>query len=314
MSNTSLPLTITPSRFGGAAACQRRHFAEDVVCIRPTGTRAPALAFGTVIHAGVAAWWRTRNWMLVEEAVRSAFLAEPDLVGDAKLTEALAWSMLQNYVHTASPVGGHWSSELSAEYNVAFKAIEERVVFDLGPLAALTFQLDRLAVVSSEGIEDQEHYHILVDTKTAGRLDKRWRSQWPLNLQQRIYRYATPRHYGLGKIDGHYIEGVLKASPSTVEYVALPDWDEATLDEDVSFLKRLVQRDAKLVADSMLADGTVDAALLLSALVTKTDYDPGHCHDYGRDCALLPVCSANVADRTGILLAQYEYFEPSFLE
>lgn len=47
---------LTASRLTTARTCQRKHYLEYEVGIRPVG-RSRALSFGTAIHDGLAAWW-----------------------------------------------------------------------------------------------------------------------------------------------------------------------------------------------------------------------------------------------------------------
>ena len=302
--NTNLPIIGSPSRTEIAARCHRRHFVSNIACYQPRWGKAASLAFGTVMHAGVAEWWRTHDAAQADVALRQEWFNETlTLDAQQKLTIELASAMLASYCADAGPAGeaddnGEWVSV----------AIEERVVLELSPLARLSFQLDRLM---RNRLTDE---HALVDTKTRSswRRDL-WQAQWGLSLQQKLYQYGVAKHYGI-TLDHHYIEGVLKSLPSEITYVQLPIWGESELAEIVDQFVSYCQRDAKLVARATLPGDTIDLDKLITLAITQTDHNPHDCRSYNVPCPMLDVCKAPHADRLGLFLQGFEYVEPIYLD
>lgn len=304
--NVTLPLTITPSRVGEAAKCHRAHFVRNVLCLEPLGEVPAALTFGTSLHAAAAAKWRGLGGAVMRAAALATFQADGG--GDDRHTAALLEQLVTQYDMTALPIGPHWSGDLAGT-TVRALAVEERITLDLGPLATLSFQLDRLMQVDLPGLPSVVG---LVDTKSASRCDQRWRRQWALDLQQRLYQAAVRRQYGV-PLDVHVVEGVEKFGTGSITYVPIDLYDDSTLDEAIAHAIRLVQRDAKIVAQAQRDDGTVDMDDLLWRAVIQTDISPTHCFDWGRTCALYDACRGPAAGRERFLQT-FVHVTPTYLE
>lgn len=281
--------------------CHRAHVVQDILSLRLIKRDEAAMSFGTVMHAGAAAWWKTGEAEAAREAVRTSYTLPENLrflENDRTHTLGLAGFLINEYVRIAQPVG--WFEAKGWEP----VAIEDRVVFDLGhDLAILSFQMDRL-------YRNEKGEGVLVDTKTAGRMDKRWHEKWGLSLQQKLYAYAARERYGVDLI-GHFIEGILKKMPTEVKYVPLPIWGKSTLDEAMTQFVAVCQKDAAIVAGAIGDDGLVDMERLFQAAVTETDFSPEFCGRWGRPCEL---CALPPEARVGTLLADYEIVTPTYLE
>lgn len=287
---------------------------QDICGLQPLARSTAALNFGTVMHSGAAAWWRTSSPSAVQEAMNAKWLESfpSEYASDQRggHTRSLSEYLAGVYVGTALAGGGHWAAEAASWEPLA---IEERVILNLGPEGTLSFQLDRLMVGT---LGNGEKVHVLTDLKTAGRIDKRWRNKWVMSLQQKLYRWAVEEKYGVRLTgSGHYIEGLWKdMTCRQPEYVQLPDWSDSELEEAVMLLKRVCQKDAALVARCQMVGGAIDLDKLLLLAVTETDTNEYDCFTYGECPLYAGVCTKPVSERVGTLRALFEYVEPTFLE
>lgn len=213
--------------------------------------------------------------------------------------------MMQRYMVEAKLAGAHWAADDDRWQPVS---IEERVILTGDPRGTLSFQIDRLVQHL-----DQPELVVLVDLKTASRLTRYWERQWPLSLQQKLYRYAVRRAHNL-EVTAHYIEGALKNVPTELKYVELPDWSDAELEEAVECFMTLVQKDAAIVARAMREDGTVDVDTLTHLALTETEFNPFDCFSYGGECPVYRLCTAEPSLRSGLLNAEFEFVEPLYLQ
>jgi PD-(D/E)XK nuclease superfamily protein len=299
--NIELPIIGTPSRTELSARCHRRHFVGDVLCLRKKDRDECHVSVGTVVHAGAAKWWSTGSVDTAMFAAREEYAALEQWMTIPEYTpEFVCEHLIRRYTEQAS-IAGIFEPE-----GWEILSIEERIVLPLGPEATISFQLDRL-------VQDEERRLVLVDTKTTSRIDKRWKSQWLLNLQQKLYSYSVREVYGR-PLAAHFIEGLEKSPKATLEYVPLPLWSDGELQEAASLFRRLVQRDAALVAEAMGVGGVVDLDRLFELAVTVTDFNPHDCFSYGRECELFKICTAPVEERVGLLKDEFEWVQPTFLE
>jgi hypothetical protein len=266
------------------------------------------MEFGSVIHDGVPVWWDTGDRAAVQAAVRASYARrERWLPGPKELhTLELAEFMMVGYEAQGKIAGDHWA-HAAGDWRIWFA--EERVIVDLGLEARLSFQMDRIATRSGE-----TEMYVLVDTKTASKYywGKRWRQQWPRSLQQQLYQWAVKNVYEI-ELDGHFIEGMKKDVPLEMEYVELPLWSDAQLEEAVDQFKRWMQQHAELVERCKTDAGEVDVDLLFTTALTETDYSPTSCFDFG-GCPFLPLCEAEPGDRLGLLYDGFEYVPPTYLD
>lgn len=287
---TSLPVTISPSRAALALRCNRRHVVADVLGFVPRHETVPHRSFGIAKHAAAAAWWRTGDEAAATAALEAAW--DSKIESETKLTLELARFMVRYYCADAKIAGDHWASD-SVWTPVA---IEDRITLPLTPEVMLTFRVDRL--VQCE--ETDPPAYVLVDTKTTSRLSNYWRRRWPTSFQQKLYAAAVEEHYGI-ELDGHYVEGVLKSAPSEIEYVGL-DWPRAVRHEALAQVRRLAERDKRLIE---AADGNEQR--LIELALTATDANPDDCFAFNRRCELYDLCHQTAPDaRAGALLSDFE--------
>lgn len=301
MTKIELPVVVTPSRCELALRCYRRHVLSDI--LQRAKYYSPSLEFGSVMHAGVAAYWRCAD-KTSGEALNAALTViaqewqkrfEQRVIRAGDLTLAMAEAMMVNYAKTAE-LAGPFALE-TPDWQIV--SIEDRLEVPLvlpGTTGKLSFQTDRV-------LYNKERDHlVVVDTKTAGRFDKRWERQWETSLQMKLYKAGAVRAYDLPpeNIDV-VIEGLLKHVPSEVRYVPCPEWSVEMLNEAVSMAQHVAWRDYELISDE---DMSRDAALVIEdALVAPCSYD--ECFSYGVECAFRQLCVAEPSDRAAILAAEY---------
>ena len=258
-----------------------------------------------------AEWWRYSTTDLADQVARDAaevILLEsyekyPALASDKKHTFDLAIFMLRYYMDEAPLAGGFWAAGQAGWEPIA---IEERIIIDIGDMK-LSFQLDRLVRLPSHDLT------VLVDLKTAGRMNKNWERNWPLSLQQKLYRWAVREHYSLD-LSGHYIEGLLKDVPCDLKYVELPDWSDAELTEAVDLFRTLWSRDEDLIWGSIDEEtGAVDVARLTHRGLTETTTNPFDCFSYYTQCPMYDICQAPPDQRVALLEESFEWVEPLYL-
>lgn len=290
MSRLHLPIVLTPTRAELGSRCHRRHFLSDI--LERNRYHSPSLAFGTVIHAAAAEWWRSFDHAAAARVLHDTYAAvDPSTFGQTT-TEQLAQAMLTTYVQNAALAGpfqsmGPWQ----------IVSIEDRLEIPLGR-HRLSFQTDRVLFNKDRG------HLVVVDTKTAQRLDARWERQWEMSLQMKLYRRAMQRVYDMPLLD-IVIEGVLKDMPSKLRYYTCPEWDAGMLDEAERQFIHVADMDRALVASEI--DVPVDTSIAEEWGVSKTAVNYHDCHSYNTECPFRRLCIAPVEQRVGILRA--EYFE-----
>jgi hypothetical protein len=182
-------------------------------------------------------------------------------------------------------------------------AVEQRLELPLvmknKEKATLSFQIDRLLYNNTNG------HAVIVDTKTAGRLDKRWEAQWERSLQMKLYKAAICRAYDFDpdSVDV-VIEGVLKDLPSQIKYLVCPAWSEAMLLEATKQAAMIAQKDYELISANGLPK---DISLIEEEALNETEANYGDCFAYNLSCPFLRCCLAEPKERVGILRS--EFFE-----
>ena len=279
-----LPIVLSPTRAELGSRCHRRHFLSDVVDRR--SYNSPAAAFGTVKHVGVGTWWQTRNAQLSYDKMEKSW-RQLRPTGD-KHSWAMAHKLLTNYmakISLAGPLPGNWEIiQLEQRANVEIEGM------------ILSFQIDRL-------LQNDKGDIALIDLKTAGRLDQRWRDQWPRNLQMKLYRR------GLELLDFEWrnfyliIEGVQKSASWKKEYVMCPEWSESILDEaEEQWLKVAREDDRLLLRAKLFTDTDEEMRAECERIgVTETSFNYGDCFSYYYACPYLDICTAAPEQRYAML-------------
>jgi hypothetical protein len=270
--------------------------------LQRTSFRYPSLGFGSVIHGGAGVWWLTGDSAQVGLAVMEEWKHQFEGDGAAfskDLTFQLAMGIMDEYVKKAISNGpfqmeqGQWQTvavEQRLELPLAMKNKEK---------ATLSFQIDRLLYNNTNG------HAVIVDTKTAGRLDRRWEAQWERSLQMKLYKAAICRAYDFepDRVDV-VIEGVLKDLPTAIKYLVCPNWSEAMLLEATKQAAMIAQKDHELISANGLPK---DLALIEVEALTETETNYGDCFAYNTECPFYKLCLAEPDERVGILHS--EYFE-----
>lgn len=273
---------ITPTRVELGARCYRRHAVIDV--LEKGLAKNPAAVFGNVIHAGAAAHWQGLD---VRQALEDEYERYKHELNDKHSLE-LALSMFDTYITEARLAGPF-------DNNYQIVTIEQRLpvlLTDNGEQFELTFQLDRLLAQDNQRL-------LLIDTKSASRLDQNWRGQWDRALQFKLYKRAITKLYDM-PVD-IIIEGVLKTPKSKIEYYLVPDWDEDTLDEAEWLACQIARRDRHLL-DLLTSHGE---DVMIEHVLTKTEFNYQDCKSYGAPCPFIKLCDAPPSLRVGILNAEY---------
>jgi len=297
LSKIQLPVIVTPSRVELGLRCQRRHALADILQV--ASYYSPSLEFGSVIHTGAASWWNDDgegSAMAAEWHKR--FVANPK-INQGDLSLEMANAMMEAYRNDAMLAGpfdpdGPWQ----------LVSVEDRIELplDLGNFKArLSFQTDRV-------VWNKETKHlVVVDTKTAGRLDKRWARQWETSLQMKLYKACAVTAYDMEPENvSVVVEGVLKDVPSKVQYEVCPEWGRDTLAEAVNQAKIVAMRDYELIASS--TEGIPrDKNLVIHDALVNTAINYMSCYEYGVECPFRKLCTAEPEERVGILNG--EYFE-----
>lgn len=288
MSKLTLPVVITPSRVELGARCHRRHSLADVA--QYGKYFSPAACFGTVIHAGTGEWWKTGDIRKVYSRLNAEWDAQFNggkNVSQEKVSLKLAQAMLDGYV-TMATLAGPFTNQ--GDWQVV--TLEDRLEVPLGE-HVLRFQQDR-ALYNKE-----QDWLVIVDTKSAGRLDKRWRSGWEMSLQMKLYKAASLKAYEVSKVDV-VVEGVLKEPSTEIEYVICPEWGSRMLNEAWQTAIGIADRDRALLEFALEND--LDP---LGVLVRNPDHNPQDCFSYGMECQYKELCVAEPNERLPILMAEY---------
>jgi len=300
----SLPIVVTPTRVELGLRCYRRHVLADV--LQRARYFSPSLEFGSVVHAGAAAWWknadvdgdvaRPRAVHATTQEWNKRFEQNPS-VSQKDLSLDLAVAMIESYTKNAD-MRGPFALE-SGDWQ--FVTVEDRLLIPLVGGYKLSFQTDRV-------VYNKTNAHlVIVDSKTAARLDKKWERQWETSLQMKLYKAGAAKAYDfeVDQVDV-VVEGILKDIPSDVRYVPCPDWSEAVLQEAVGQAIHIAKRDEALITDSE-SGLPRDLRYIEEDAVNKTALNYQSCYEYGVECAFRRLCTAEPDERVAILNA--EYFE-----
>ena len=304
LSKIQLPIVVTPSRVELGLRCQRRHTLADILQV--ASYYSPSLEFGSVIHAGAAAWWSSgQDGMEARKLAQAAILSEwrkrfemNPKVNAGELSSQMALAMLDNYMQTASLSGPF---ELEGDWQLV--SVEDRLevplVLDEERKAVLSFQTDRVV-----WNKDRQHL-VVIDTKTAGRFDKRWAKQWETSLQMKLYKAAACTAYDMEPENvSVVVEGVLKDVPSTIQYEVCPEWSKGILTEAVNQARIVAIRDWDLIASSI--EGVPrDKSLVVADALVNTAVNYMSCREYGVECPFYKLCTAEVEERVAILNGEY---------
>src|SRR6267378_623637 len=254
---------LSPTRAQLGGRCYRRHALGNVGTLTKISREGvgpsksgPDAAFGTVIHAMAAEWWRNQSVEDSDVALRRAWANEFGCDTE-KYSEEMALGIANGYrkqAEFAPLVPGTFIPIM----------IEERIEVPIGP-HILTFKIDRML---GDGVQDKM---VFVDTKTAGRLGAQWTKGWDISLQMKLYKLGVYKKWG--KVPDGVIEGVLKKVPTRLEYVLLPDWDMDMLweaeqqfimvaNQDEALLYRCTREDGTTVEESFILVSNHDKLLL----------------------------------------------------
>lgn len=304
MSKLELPVTITPSRSELAARCHRRHFLADI--LGKARYFSPSLEFGSVIHAGVGAVWLNRKdqtqptWDAALEAEWAKRKVESD-----SLTLALAKSMLKDYEQKALIAG-----PLTSQGNFKLVDIEQRFEIPLRDIK-LSFQTDRVA------FDKDQNWMVIVDSKTAQRLDARWDKQWETSVQMKLYKTGAKSVFATGGRVDVVVEGILKHAPSDIRYYVCPEWSDSMLAEAAFNAYQQAKMDEDLIlkgSDIVALRDSLDHVhpkpvpnqkKIEELAVRYTPFNYADCYAYGVECPFRRICTADPEHRVSILNAEY---------
>lgn len=311
MTHLKLPVVITPTRSELGARCHRRHFLGDVMS--RAKYLSPSLEFGSIIHAGVAAHWLGQDWhkVLSDEWVKR-FETEQNghLPSQESVSLNLANAMLEHYVENAQIAGPFTQSG-------EWKRVDVEQRFEI-PLRQhmLSFQCDRMVY------NKEENWLVVVDTKTAARLDAKWERQWETAIQMKLYKMGVQRIFETGGRVDIVVEGLLKHVPSDIRYYVCPEWSDMMLAEAAFNASVIADLDEQVIAaghvPSMVVpagvEGTkaemdlvLDEKRVEEIAVRMTPVNYFDCFSYGIECPFRQICTADVDQRVDILRG--EYFE-----
>lgn len=313
-------LTLTPTRAQLGARCHRRHVLTDIASLvsndHPNALKHRSnvhAAFGSVIHAGVGAFWKAKQAEAIGRMTLEELLGIPQTQARAAIETSwlqefssdtkdysleLALAMIDGYARNAelAPlVPGEW----------AVKSIEERLLIPIGPYQC-SFMMDRWLFDSS----GQGRY-LFVDTKTTKSLRAGWSKNYDVSLQMKLYKYAIWKL--TGTVPDGIIEGLEKKVPSRIEYHLLPNWDDSILDEAAKQFIHIASLD-EAILQAATSNGVLDVERLWELAATETSFNDNDCFAYGQACPFLPVCSAPTNERLAILKGEFKYEQPDWTE
>jgi len=256
------------------------------------------------MHSGVGAKWLGQSGpSAIASEWQKRFAMNPK-INQGDLSLELANAMLQAYNEQANLAGpfveGEWqlvSVEDRLEVPLALGLFDDGIERK----AKLSFQTDRV-------VWNKERSHLVViDTKTAGRLDRRWARQWETSLQMKLYKAAAVTAYDMEPENvSVVVEGILKDVPSRVQYEVCPEWSSGILAEAVNQARIVAMRDYELIASSV--EGVPrDRRLVVSDALNNTAVNYMSCYEYGVECPFRKLCTAEPEERIAILNG--EFFE-----
>lgn len=304
MSKLQLPVVITPTRAELGARCHRRHFLSDI--LGKARYFSPSLEFGSVIHAGVAAHWlKSKDPNAPSPFASMANEWSQRKIESDSLTIQLANAMLGEYMQKAELAG-----PFTSQGNWKLVDVEQRFEIPLKD-TRLSFQCDRIVH------DPDQNWLVVVDSKTAGRLDSKWDRQWETSLQMKLYRAGVKHVFDTGGRIDIVVEGILKHTPSDIRYVVCPEWSNAMLGEATHNAYCIAALDSDFVVQAsdqiVLRDAmdnpmpklipNADKALELAVALTPTNYFD--CYSYGIECPFRRICTADVDERVAIVKGEY---------
>ncbi len=308
MAKVQLPVVITPTRAELAARCHRRHFLSDI--LGKARYVSPSLGMGTVMHTGFSSHWlyvrgdKTSDW---HKSISEEW--QKQKIEHEGLTLALAEAMMKHYESNALIAG-----PLTSQGDFKLVDVEQRFEIPLRDIK-LSFQMDRVVY------DKDQDWMVIVDSKTAGRLDAKWERQWETSVQMKLYRAGAKQVFGhVGRLD-IVVEGVLKHVPSDLRYYVCPEWSDgllaeaghnayvhAAMDRDLieqSLKPSLiipVQRNAQDKPETTMVP---DVSTLEELAVRFTPVNYFDCFSYGIECPFRRICVADVDQRVAILRGEY---------
>lgn len=311
MSKVKLPIVITPTRVELGQRCYRRHALTDV--LSKAKYFSPSLEFGSVIHSGVSNIWLERkfgNQPNLMELIKKEWVDRFDMKGTSQESVSLdmAVAMLDFYGKNAKLAGpfdepGYKLVDCEQRFEVPFSVD--------GQKAIISFQCDRVV------FNEEKNHLIIVDTKTAARLDQRWEKQWEMSLQMKLYKLLAMEVFGIDNTD-IVIEGLLKKVPSDIRYYVCPNWSRAQMGEAIFATQNVVRKDLNLVADVIPIRNSLDKVVPMlttkpvdkveEIAVAYTEFNYGECNSYNVECPFREICVSDINDRVGILRSP-PYFE-----
>lgn len=307
MSKLTLPVVATPSRVELAKRCYRRHVISDM--LQWAGYFSPSQEFGSVIHTGAAAWWdnasldgnvaRAKAVLATEQEWTKRFELNPS-VSQKDLSIDLARAMITSYTKLADMRGPFAMEEGEWQFVSVEDRLEVPLIIPNGE-AKLSFQTDRVV------FNKTNDHLVIVDTKTAGRMDRRWERQWETSLQMKLYKAGAAKAYDLPPDNiSVVVEGVLKDVPTDLKYIECPNWSVGLLNEAIAQAQSVASRDYDLISHEGLPR---DVDLIVEDALTRTDVNYMDCHSYGVECAFYKLCTAEPEQRVALLNA--DFFEIS---
>jgi len=294
-----LPVVGSPSRTETACRCYRRHYLQDV--IQYELYRSPALSFGTVMHEGVGVFWQMGGPQAGLMSYAAGLEAMTDewkrlLPDGAKHTLESATKMYEAYTANAvlaGPFPGDYTPFL----------IEKRNELEFGG-RILSYKVDR-------AVENQDDGSLVIlDLKTASKINDKWHGNFNRTLQMKLYKYAMMFQY---ERDVQVcIEGLSKDPRPKFEYHICPQWDHDTLLEAFHEWERHAIMDEEFIQmafDRSTEEGREvwDCAEEIGVLDTPFNY--GDCYSYFIECPFYRLCTAPPSMRHLLLKADYTRVE-----
>lgn len=295
----SLPVILSPTRVELAARCERRHLLSDYLHLETY--KSPSTAFGTQVHLGVHARWR--SWQAgdtgiqqLDASLTAALASWPEEASGGYHSPELARTLLTNYMADGK-LACH-SPHPQDEYVIL--AMEERMHAPLGPDMVLSFQVDRLL------LHEPTDTLLIVDTKTSARPDERWARGMRRSVQQRAYNALIAQAYGR-TVGEHYVEAFDKKSMKRATIYERLDtfWTSRYVGEALDLAYTMAARD--LHALQSVAEVSPDGQLevsehdLMRWAATEASFNYQDCYSYYVECEFLGVCDASPDERVALL-------------
>ena len=298
-----LPVVLSPSRTETSAACHRKHVGADVLD-RHMGKKHGA-NFGTAVHHVIGSYYETctddgrdGDINLAAEQATSSWVEtrpEGDNNSHAMLAEIMGW-----YLPRASTGSLLAPETLPGSWKLAVlqgtRMVEQRIVIPVEGFE-LSFQLDRM-------LTNGDGDYAIVDTKTAAAITNKWRLQWPISIQQRLYTWATKEWMKRNGIRYNMfygvIEGIHKRKPIEITPIVLPQWTDGELDEAMRLWKANAAKDLDIIeaglgrAIELHGEGFSDTQFrnaLEDIAFTHTEFNYEDCWRYGK-CPYFDICRA----------------------